>query len=63
MSPDICGEVQSVGTYPIPVPTLSPIPSSHKFACWIAFDEPNLLLYVTVFQVFHIWVIPGHKAP
>lgn len=29
----------------------------------VAFDEPNLLIYVTLFQVFRIWFIPFYRAP
>ncbi|KAF2012129.1 hypothetical protein BU24DRAFT_425965 [Aaosphaeria arxii CBS 175.79] len=29
----------------------------------VAFDEPNLKLYVTIFQVFRIWIIPFYSAP
>ena len=28
----------------------------------IAYDEPNLLLYVSMHQVFRIWIIPGHAT-
>jgi hypothetical protein len=28
-----------------------------------AFDEANLILYVTIFQVFRIWLIPFYYAP
>ncbi|KAL1597308.1 hypothetical protein SLS60_008892 [Paraconiothyrium brasiliense] len=28
----------------------------------VAYDEPNLLLYVNITQVFGIWVIPFHRA-
>jgi hypothetical protein len=29
----------------------------------VAFDEPNLILYVNISQVFRIWVIPFYRAP
>ncbi|KAF2195253.1 hypothetical protein K469DRAFT_698822 [Zopfia rhizophila CBS 207.26] len=29
----------------------------------VAFDEPNLLLYVNISQVFRIWIIPFYRAP
>ncbi|KAF2477971.1 uncharacterized protein BDR25DRAFT_179543, partial [Lindgomyces ingoldianus] len=29
----------------------------------VAFDEPNLLLYVNISQVFRIWFIPFYRAP
>lgn len=29
----------------------------------IAYDEPNLILYVSIHQIFRIWVIPFYKAP
>ncbi|CAN9466737.1 unnamed protein product [Alternaria alternata] len=28
-----------------------------------AFDEKNLILYVTIFQIFRIWLIPFYYAP
>ncbi|KAF2240756.1 hypothetical protein BU26DRAFT_405687, partial [Trematosphaeria pertusa] len=29
----------------------------------VAYDEPNLILYVSIHQIFRIWVIPFYKAP
>ncbi|KAJ4991442.1 hypothetical protein SVAN01_03089 [Stagonosporopsis vannaccii] len=29
----------------------------------IAFDEPNLIIYVSIFQIFRIWLIPFYYAP
>jgi len=29
----------------------------------IAFDAPNLILYVSMHQIFRIWLIPGYAAP
>jgi hypothetical protein len=29
----------------------------------IAYDEKNLLLYVHIFQIFRIWLIPFYSAP
>ncbi|KAF1949279.1 hypothetical protein CC80DRAFT_510657 [Byssothecium circinans] len=29
----------------------------------VAYDEPNLLLYVNISQVFSIWIIPFYRAP
>ncbi|KAL2810015.1 hypothetical protein BJX63DRAFT_331399 [Aspergillus granulosus] len=29
----------------------------------VAYDTENLKLYVTIFQVFSIWLIPFHRAP
>ncbi|KAH6839796.1 hypothetical protein B0T12DRAFT_318052, partial [Alternaria alternata] len=29
----------------------------------VAFDEKNLILYVTIFQIFRIWLIPFYYAP
>ncbi|KAF2711782.1 hypothetical protein K504DRAFT_403144 [Pleomassaria siparia CBS 279.74] len=29
----------------------------------VAFDEANLLLYVTLSQVFRIWIVPFYRAP
>lgn len=45
--------------------------SWNAHVCWekrswrarLAFDEPNLLLYVQLFQIFRIWVIPFYYAP
>lgn len=31
--------------------------------CRIAFDEPNLILYVQIFQIFRIWLVPFYYAP
>lgn len=28
-----------------------------------AFDKPNLTLYVQIFQIFSIWVVPFYSAP
>ncbi|KAF2115230.1 hypothetical protein BDV96DRAFT_599597 [Lophiotrema nucula] len=29
----------------------------------VAFDKPNLLLYVSISQVFRIWIVPFYRAP
>jgi hypothetical protein len=29
----------------------------------IAFDESNLILYVSIFQIFRIWLLPFYYAP
>ncbi|KAF2134560.1 hypothetical protein P153DRAFT_4623 [Dothidotthia symphoricarpi CBS 119687] len=29
----------------------------------VAFDEPNLLLYVQIFQIFRAWIVPFYYAP
>ncbi|KAF2739418.1 hypothetical protein EJ04DRAFT_484221 [Polyplosphaeria fusca] len=29
----------------------------------VAFDKPNLLLYVTISQIFRIWLVPFYRAP
>ncbi|KAF2631819.1 hypothetical protein BU25DRAFT_455237 [Macroventuria anomochaeta] len=29
----------------------------------VAFDKPNLILYVSIFQIFRIWLIPFYYAP
>lgn len=29
----------------------------------VAFDEANLTLYVTIFQIFRIWAVPFYYAP
>lgn len=59
MSPGIDIDIHSISKLSIPShltnATLTRLP-------YIAFDEKNNLLYVTMTQDFRIWIIPGHRA-
>ncbi|EFE41025.1 conserved hypothetical protein [Trichophyton verrucosum HKI 0517] len=64
MSPHVDLQVKSVGQYPT---TNALVVHARKVApyltCIIAFDRDNLLLYVTVSQVFRIFIVPFYTAP
>ncbi|KAL9053427.1 MAG: hypothetical protein Q9162_004797 [Coniocarpon cinnabarinum] len=58
MSPNIELDVKSIGVPGVLPPSYQPILIRGS-----AYDQQNLILYVTIFQVFSIFFVPFFKAP
>jgi hypothetical protein len=61
MSPRIDISVQSVGKPTIHHHHVHARP--YRLTSATAYDEKNLLLYVHIFQIFRIWLVPFYAAP
>ena len=63
MSPRVKAQVNGIGT-PTPTPrNVHTVRATQADESGAAYDEANLILYVSISQIFAIWFVPFHRSP